>query len=433
MAQPGGGWDGRPILKAAHAAGGLRRTWPSSIPEQQRLAKSILGLGKQYDAFQKSLEPQVLGIFGKGIVLAGHLMNDLQPIAKATGIALEHVLGRIDAEFRSGTWQKFFTWMAQNAGPDINLLGDAFINLLDALPQILEDLQPVATGLLKVTDAAAKALGPLGKLGDAAVKSNQAQMHAASSLDSWTTKITNAVPGFKAVNDSITADQNALKRLFGIAPSAGDATKKVGDQAQTSAVHVQSMADAVNNPNKAESTSPNTQLDHSNALITAANDAKTLRDDLKLSSGQVGLHTQAQRNSFSAANQYISDLSNAAKQAVASGKGAKGAASAIQSGLPTLERAAAHNRTLWQTVQTLKDWLDKLRLEKPIQEKINVLGLGKWSVAAATHAIAQGPGGSAAKAAGGLITGGIPGRDSVLATLMPGEVIIPTRMVALAR
>jgi hypothetical protein len=32
-------------------------------------------------------------------------------------------------------------------------------------------------------------------------------------------------------------------------------------------------------------------------------------------------------------------------------------------------------------------------------------------------------------AAGGLITGGTPGRDSVLAALMPGEVVVPTNMV----
>ena len=33
------------------------------------------------------------------------------------------------------------------------------------------------------------------------------------------------------------------------------------------------------------------------------------------------------------------------------------------------------------------------------------------------------------RAAGGLITGGTPGRDSVLAALMPGEVVVPTQMV----
>lgn len=38
--------------------------------------------------------------------------------------------------------------------------------------------------------------------------------------------------------------------------------------------------------------------------------------------------------------------------------------------------------------------------------------------------------GPVARAAGGLITGGTPGRDSVLAALMPGEVVVPTRMVS---
>src|SRR6185312_7538840 len=34
------------------------------------------------------------------------------------------------------------------------------------------------------------------------------------------------------------------------------------------------------------------------------------------------------------------------------------------------------------------------------------------------------------KAAGGLITGGTPGKDSVLINAMPGEVVVPTRMVS---
>jgi hypothetical protein len=41
----------------------------------------------------------------------------------------------------------------------------------------------------------------------------------------------------------------------------------------------------------------------------------------------------------------------------------------------------------------------------------------------------QGPPPGVKKAAGGIITGGIPGRDSVLIRAMPGEVVVPTNMV----
>jgi len=108
-----------PVMKAAQAAGGLRANMAKLDPEQQILAKSILGLGKQYDVFQKQLEPQVLDVFGKGIRLAGNLMHDVQPIAQATGKALGSMLSAIDAEFKSGTWQDFFGFMGRTAGPDI--------------------------------------------------------------------------------------------------------------------------------------------------------------------------------------------------------------------------------------------------------------------------------------------------------------------------
>src|SRR6266567_3100380 len=50
-------------------------------------------------------KPLVLGAFGKGLKIAGHLMSDIQPVAKATGNAIDQLLSRVDAEFQSGTWK----------------------------------------------------------------------------------------------------------------------------------------------------------------------------------------------------------------------------------------------------------------------------------------------------------------------------------------
>jgi hypothetical protein len=158
-------------------------------PEQQKLAKSILGLGKQYDVFQKSLQPEVLAVFGKGIQLAGHLMHDVQPIAQATGKALGTMLSAIDAEFQSGTWQKFFGFMAANVGPDIKLVTSNLTDFMTLLPVLLTDLQPVATalltvsdGLLKVSAAAAKGFGGLTSLNSAA---SDTPKHANAGSQAW--------------------------------------------------------------------------------------------------------------------------------------------------------------------------------------------------------------------------------------------------------
>jgi hypothetical protein len=156
-----------PIVKAAGAAGGLRANMAKLNPEQRGLALSILGLGKQYDQFSKSLQPEVLSVFGKGIALAGDLMHEVQPVASATGKAIGGLLDKVDAEFKSGTWQSFFSFMAKTAGPDIALLGNTFTGLLNVLPPLLTDLQPVATTLLGDADAALKLAGAILKVYDA--------------------------------------------------------------------------------------------------------------------------------------------------------------------------------------------------------------------------------------------------------------------------
>jgi hypothetical protein len=127
----------------------LRANLASLNPEQQQVAKGLLGLSAQFSGFEKALQPQVLDVFNRGLHLASGLLGDVEPVAAATGKALGGVLSSIDAEFRSGTWQNFFGFMARTAGPDVQLLGDLFRNLLDLLPPVLTALQPLATELLR--------------------------------------------------------------------------------------------------------------------------------------------------------------------------------------------------------------------------------------------------------------------------------------------
>jgi hypothetical protein len=65
--------------------------------------------------------------------------------------------------------------------------------------------------------------------------------------------------------------------------------------------------------------------------------------------------------------------------------------------------------------------------------EIHMNGQGLYTITGSI--ISQSHGGGSGNAAGGLaaggfISGGIPGRDSVMAALMPGEVVVPTKMVA---
>ena len=121
-------------------------------PEQQKLAGSILGLGKQYNEFQKALQPEVLAVFGKGIQIAGHLMHDVQPIAQATGKALDAMLGAIDKEFQSRDVAEVLRLHGhQRRAGHQAAQRPTSSDLMDVLPGLLTILQPVAEALLQTS------------------------------------------------------------------------------------------------------------------------------------------------------------------------------------------------------------------------------------------------------------------------------------------
>jgi len=433
-----------PIEKAAQKTGGLQKNMHLLNPEQQQLATSILGLGRQYHQFEQQLQPEVLAVFGKGIQLAGHLMHDVQPVAQATGKALGGLLGQIDAEFASGTWQRFFGFMADRAGPDVKLLGNLFVQLADDLPPLLTQLQPLADGFLKDTTAILKLTGAT----TAAVAWEHQQADAVSHSTGWLGKLGHAAEqAFAQMFPGVKGAAALQKALDGAGSSAGRTGTAVAagaaafrgawPAAQSYAQWVQAAATATANLMNAQDSALAAQLAYGNSLVTSANDAAALHTALKASGGAVGLQTQAQRNSFSAANTYIAGLASQAVQAYKSGHGVDAAMTAFRNGLPLLDSAKTTNKQYWQEVRTLVTWLNKLSLEKFIATAIHVTGSGQWSVTGTTitPGVAHGPQNigaaptSTGAAAGLYITGGRRGVDDQLIAAQRGELIVPVPMV----
>ena len=427
-----------PILAASSASGGLQANLSKLTPAQQQAGRSLLGLQHDYAAFAASLQPQVLGVFNQGLHLAAGLLGDIQPVAKATGIALEGMLGAIDREFRSQTWQQFFQFMARTAGPDIRLLTDTFVSLLDALPPLLQDLQPLAIGLLHVADAAAKVTDVLvhvpqlvGDTTDALVRLQAGQAGTSHSTDTMgaalyqaglrTQGAGNIVSLFHTV---VAGAGDALKFLTGQTGPVAAGIKNTETEAQAAAMALQAMATATRNVMTAQAKAVATQLAYGSAILTSANDAAALEKALDASHGKVGLLTAAQRASFGAAQTYIGDLAAQATQAYTSGHGVDAAMKAIRNGLPTLDSAKTKNHQYWQEVQTLVTWLDKLAALKPITMTEHLSGLGVWSLSQVGGKLA-GPTGTAK---GWLVQGGVPGQDSVPILAMPGEAIVPKHL-----
>lgn len=161
--------------------------------------------------------------------------------------------------------------------------------------------------------------------------------------------------------------------------------------------------------------------------ITLANDQVALAAALHASGGKTGLLTQAQRDARSAFDTYISQVAQAAQSAFSATGKTSSYTSVIDHALPALAAAAGGNKTLRQEI------LNLIATEKGIKSEtvhITVQGDGSYFIknsGGVGHGLV--PGSVPGQAAGGLITGGIPGRDSVLGLLMPGELVVPVKDV----
>ena len=434
-----------PILAAGTATAAQQKALASLDPAQRAAYDSLGKLKTQFGQFAKALEPVTLGLFATGLRTASGLIKDLGPVTSATGKALNGMLGEIDQEFRSKTWQQFFDFMAQQAGPDVKLLSDALLPLLDTLPKLLTDLQPVAVELLQTADGALK-------LADAAITLNDRIQHLGQQADhssGFLGRLADAAKrSFDQMFPGVSAAQKLASGLGQVGSSsdkAGAGAKAAGDKfqgawpkAQSYAQWVQQAATATTNLANAQDAAVSAQLAYGNDLLTSANDAETFRQKLKASAGQIGLHTQAQRDSFGAANQYIADLSRQATAAVTSGHGTDAAIGAIRAGLPVLDSAKTRSKQYWEEVRTLDTYLHQLELMKFISTAIHVTGAGKWTVTGTTitPGVAHGPQnvGAAPTSTGAargvyVATGTGPTADDVLIRASRGELVVPAGMV----
>jgi len=401
--------------------GGLGLAALSAGRRSQQLKQDLAPLKAEFAAFSRSLQPQVLGVFSAGLRLAGQLLHDIQPVAKATGTALAGVLGAIGREFQSGTWQNFFGFMARTAAPDLKLVGQLFVSILDALPPLIMDLQPLATGLLHVADAAARVTGVLAHApllltnttGALATLNRQAGQtsHSTDTMGAALYQAGLRTQGAGSIislfHTTVAGAGQALKFLAGEAGAPARPIAVTGRAASIAAGMLSTMAGAVKALMTAQQNALNAQLGYANGLIASSNDAVALEKALDHSRNMIGLHTAAQKASFSAATTYIAQLAATAQSAIASGKGVQGAIKAIAGGLGTLKSASSGTAAYWQAVQTLVGWLDKLRAQADITKHINIVTT--YTGAASAFAYRRGPGmaagGIAGAAAGGLRSG----------------------------
>ena len=337
-----------PILAAGTATAAQQKALAALDPAQRAAYTSLGALKAEFSGFSKSLEPEVLGVFNQGLKLAGGLLGDVQPVASATGKALGTVVGEIGADLKTQQWQNFFGFMAKTAGPDIQQLGSLFISLLNVLPPLLQDLQPVALEMIQVADGAARVTADIAGLPAGIDNVRQA-------TDKWTSSIGQHLPAgnqniFQVVSGwvdwmgkHVPGGNKSLLDLAGSAGKAATATAAAGSAAAAAAPQVGTLAGDV-------------ALLNSNTTL-AADATKAFDDAWQQFAGKSVSDQQAVLNTAAAFDAYNTSLKTNKSDSVAAQQAFLAVITTIGTGLSTLQ---ANGASVGQLNSFYQENIDKL-------------------------------------------------------------------------
>jgi hypothetical protein len=327
----------RPILAAAQAAGGLKANMAGLDPEQRQVAKGLLTLQGDYGSFVKSLQPEVFSAFNSGLGIAKTLLGGAAPVAQAAGKALDGVLADLGADLKTSQWQQFFTFMATTAGPDVTMLGTAFTSLLNVLPGVLEDLQPVAVQMLGLVTNFADATGAVVNFG----KSNSqlsASVGTNTGVLGFLSKAVSNVSSFMKPGGVLAGAYSDA--ISGIPGSTGQAATAVQKLARQQALAVPS----------ATNLAADIQILGSDTA-TAANQATALSDAWGILVGNFATSETAVLNARQAVATFAGDVKQAGAGSLTAQLGFESAVTSIGQMVTALQNAHAPAKTLYNDLQ----------------------------------------------------------------------------------
>lgn len=276
-------------------------------------------------------------------------------------------------------------------------------------------------------------LGP--KLKEAAAKFDGLKAGVNNAFDSMIGKMKDWQRGLEDNKNSTDHITTAIKGDF-------EAQKQAADDAKTGIFNL-TIAIQNNGAQSAQAKTARTQLIKD--LETAGVDASTARKDVDAYSKAVQTNGANSQQAAAARKQLINDILAASKNAVQGQRDLAAYTTAVKSNgsnsdaaktararlIQDLENAGLSAKQATQLVDGLTGSLHKVPKNTNANVSVHASGNGgmtftekvEQSISSGSFAL------GVSKALGGMITGGTPGKDSVLGMLMPGEVVVPTGMV----
>ena len=404
--------------------GGLGLAALAAGKHSKEFAAELAPLKNDFAAFSKELQPIVLQDFAKAAGVARDVLHGVEPVAAATGKALGGMLGAIDAEFKSGEWQGFFQFMASTAGPDIRLLTDNFVGLLQVLPPLLESLQPLAVTLLKDTAGLLHLVDAV----ENAVRAEHNLAQEASSNTGWFGRLAHAAgDAFKELVPGGVGIKHVADEFGRLSDNSSASSKGIQQAAMTAAKAGPPFFDL----NKAVAKLNTSMTALIGNLLTLQGDNVAWQQSMQaakkqLDSNAAGLEGNS-KNALANKQAVISSSQAALKFAsdqLTLHKNLGQASDTIQAQIRFLQGLHDKSQLVRDELAALRRE-EKLLNEQRINQFINVHGLGQWSVSQGL-----GPGGAKQgrpMAAGGRVPG-YGGGDRFPALLEAGEAVVPKHL-----
>ncbi|WP_329168297.1 hypothetical protein OG709_29875 [Streptomyces sp. NBC_01267] len=141
--------------KAVTKTDELRKALAKLTPEQRDLYDSIAGptgLKQAFTDWSKSLQPQTLPLFVRGVNAAKGSLPGLTPLVAAAADAIGSLFDKASANLKQPFWKSFKKDIDGSAKPAIVGIGTAFGNVLKGVAGMIDAFLPHMDGIVKESD-----------------------------------------------------------------------------------------------------------------------------------------------------------------------------------------------------------------------------------------------------------------------------------------
>ncbi|MGI5274876.1 NlpC/P60 family protein [Nonomuraea sp. CA-218870] len=132
-------------------------------PAAAKLAKQWKSFSKVYEDWQKSLEPSILPLFGRGLSLVQSLLPKVSPLVRGVSVAIGGLLREMQEGLKNPFWTNFIADITAAAPKAIFGLGKSFGNIATGIAGIIKAFLPFMPTVVGGIEAATAAFSKWGQ------------------------------------------------------------------------------------------------------------------------------------------------------------------------------------------------------------------------------------------------------------------------------